>query len=141
MRYPATATLSVLAVHVRLTCVVEIAMPARFVGTLGACVSGGSTVTITSSVDVSAESLTVRRSVYVPAVSKVAFVVSAVGAENVTLPGPETTLQAYVNALGGAGSPSSLAVPLRVTPAFREVIWSGPALTVGAWLIGLIAAI
>src|SRR5688500_15951527 len=56
----------------------------------------GFTVTTTSSVPVSAESLTVSRKVYVPAVVNVAVVANAVGAENVTPGGPATTDHAYV---------------------------------------------
>jgi hypothetical protein len=39
--YPITETLSVEAVHVRLTCVLEAAFAVRFVGVVGGVVSGG----------------------------------------------------------------------------------------------------
>jgi hypothetical protein len=52
---------------------------------------------------------------------------------NVTVPGPLTILHVVVNAPGGFGSPSSVAVPFSAAVFGRVIVWSVPALTVGAW--------
>ena len=61
----------------------------------------------------------------------IAVVLAAAGFAKVTVPGPVVLDQATVSA-GGAGNPSSLAVPLRVAAAGSVTVRSGPALTTGA---------
>jgi hypothetical protein len=48
----------------------------------------------------------------VPATEKLADVLKAFAFPNVTVPGPLTLLHVVVSVAGGAGSPSSVAVPL-----------------------------
>jgi hypothetical protein len=63
-------------------------------------------------------------------------VLGAVGAENVTAPGPVTADHAYVSVPGGVGCPSSVAVPFSVTLFVGSVIaWSAPAFTTGGWFV------
>ena len=67
-----------------------------------------------------------------PGTGKLALVTAAVGAENVTVPGPLNRVQRKVMAPGGDGFPSSDAEPWRLAVAGSVMIRSGPALTVGA---------
>src|SRR6266536_1917088 len=53
----------------------------------------------------------------------------------VTVPGPLSVDQVVVTA-GGLGKPSSVTTPLSVALPGRVMIWSGPASTAGARLIG-----
>src|SRR5262249_4128602 len=55
------------------------------------------------------------------------------GFGNVTVPGRLTMLHVVVKAPGGFGSPSSLAVPVRLAVAGSVIDWLLPALTVGGW--------
>src|ERR671914_2077528 len=71
-----------------------------------------------------------------PLAEKLAVVASAVGALNVTVPGPLTLLQLRVSALGGFGSPSSEALPVSCTLFGSVIVRSAPALTVGGRLPG-----
>ena len=50
---------------------------------------------------------------------------------NVTVPGPLTFDHVVVTVLP-AGKPSSFAVPFKLAEAGSVMVWSGPALTVGA---------
>src|SRR5207247_1124359 len=97
----------------------SLALPARFAlagnvmvwfdpaFTTGATFTGGSlTLITTSSVDDSALSLPVRRSVYVPETENVATVLNDVELTNVTVPGPDTLFHATVTELP-EGRPSS----------------------------------
>jgi hypothetical protein len=61
----------------------------------------------------------------------------AFGSAKVTVPGPETFDQVVVTAPGGLGRPSSVTVPSSVALAGRVIVWSGPALTFGAWFAPL----
>lgn len=90
------------------------------------------TVTCTSSLATSEPSLAVSRSTYVPAAPKLAVVDTLVGLANVTVPGPEALVHMKPTATGGFGSPSSFAVPFSVAVAGSVMLWSVPALTVGA---------
>src|SRR6266550_4115724 len=85
-----------------------------------------------SSLLLSSESFAVNRSTYVPASLNAALVTVIVGLANVTVPGPLTLLQVLLSVLP-EGRPSSLTVPLRLAWAGRVIVWSGPALEVGAW--------
>jgi hypothetical protein len=67
----------------------------------------------------------------VPPSEKATAVLAAFELTNVTVPGPFTLVQVYVNAPGGLGSPSSVADPFKVALSVGTV-WSGPALTTGA---------
>src|SRR2546426_1032902 len=91
---------------------------------------------MTSLVDARALSLAVSRRVYTPAAEKVAVVLSALEALNVTVPGPLTLLHMMVSAPGGLGSPSSVAVPVRLAAFGSVIVWLAPALTTGALLPG-----
>jgi hypothetical protein len=84
---------------------------------------------VTSEVLVSAVSLAVNRSTYVPEVEKPAVVESALTFPNVTVPGPLDFDQVVVNTPDG--KPSSLAVPLKFADAGSVIVWSEPALTTG----------
>ncbi len=53
-----------------------------------------------------------------------------------TAPGPPIIDHAMVSAPGGLGRPSSVAVPTRLAAAGRAMVWSAPAFTTGAWLVG-----
>ena len=72
------------------------------------------TLTVTSSLPVSNESLAESLNTYVPAALKFAVVFKAFGDPNVTVPGPLTMLQVAVTVAGGFGNPSSVAAPLKV---------------------------
>ena len=89
---------------------------------------------VISSAAVKALSLAVRRSTYVPAAEKLAVVSTAAALPNVTVPGPLTSVQVVVTVAGGFGKPSSVTVPSSVAAAGKVIVWSGPALTTGAWL-------
>ena len=95
-------------------------------------VEGGETVTVMSSLAESKLSLTVKRKTYVPDKENVAVVFSDVAAENVTVPGPLTLVQAYVSVAGGLGKPSSDAVPVKFAEVGNVIVWSAPALATGA---------
>ena len=69
------------------------------------------TVIWMSSVAESTESEAVRRSTYTPAVLNDAEVDNEFGFPNVVVPGPDTCDQVVVMVPGGAGNPSSEAVP------------------------------
>jgi hypothetical protein len=71
----------------------------------------------------------------VPSTEKLAVVSSADALPKVTVPGPETTLHAWVR-VDPAGRPSSVTVPFRLAEPGRTMDWSAPALTLGAWLVG-----
>ena len=88
------------------------------------------TVIITLSLPERALSLAVSLRVKTPPVEKVTAVLAAFGFTNVTVPGPLTLLQVYVNAPGGLGSPSSVAEPFKLTLGV-DAVRSGPALTTG----------
>jgi hypothetical protein len=77
----------------------------------------GWTVIVTSSVVDSTLSLAVSLKTYVPSIEKLAEVFSALASPNVTVPGPLTVDHIVVNAPGGLGNPSSVAVPLRLADA------------------------
>ena len=61
---------------------------------------------------------------------------AALTSAKVTVPGPLTSVQVRVNAAGGSGQPSSVAVPLRDALLGRATVWSGPASTTGGWFCG-----
>ncbi len=52
------------------------------------------------------------------------------------MPGPLTEDQVVVTLAGGLGSPSSVAVPAKLTAAGSVMVWSGPAFTTGALFVG-----
>jgi hypothetical protein len=83
-------------------------------------------------VDDTAESLAVNLRTYVPDVEKVAVVLNAWESPKVTVPGPLTFDQVFVNVF--VGKPSSLAVPDRFAEAGSVMVWFEPALTVGGLL-------
>src|SRR2546430_3823382 len=92
---------------------------------------------VKSSLACNAPSPAVRRSTYVPTPGKLTVVFDWLGLPNHAVPGPLTWLQASVNAPGGFGRPSSVAVPLSATAKGKFVPakdWSGPALTTGSRL-------
>ena len=68
---------------------------------------------------------------------KLTVVSTAAALPNVTVPGPLTRVQVVVTAAGGFGSPSSVTVPSSVATPGKVIVWSGPALTDGAWLAAL----
>jgi hypothetical protein len=72
----------------------------------------GLTATTTSSLELAAPSLAVSRNVYEPAVPNAAVVFNEFAFPKVTVPGPLTVLHVVVTVDGGAGSPSSVAVPV-----------------------------
>src|SRR5262249_37852995 len=71
------------------------------------------TLIFTSELEVSSESLAVRRSTYAPVASNDAVVTGAFGFANVTMPGPLTLVQTLVR-LPPTGSPSSDTEPDRL---------------------------
>ena len=71
----------------------------------------------TSSLAESCESDAVNRNRYTPAAENEAAVDNDDGFWNDTVPGPDTCDHVVVNAAGGDGSPSSLAVPASVADA------------------------
>src|SRR5215510_769384 len=93
------------------------------------------TVTVRSSLDVSAPSETLNRNTYAPAAENVALVMSAAEFPNVTVPGPLTLLHTAVSA-DGVGCPSSFAMPANVTDEGSVTVLSAPAFTAGAVLEG-----
>src|SRR5512132_4587350 len=97
----------------------------------------GFTVIVTSSLALSALSLAVRRSTYVPDAEKLAVVSTALALPKATVPGPLTLLHVVVTAPGGLGRPSSVTVPSRVAEAGSVIVSSAPALTTGAWFCGM----
>ena len=71
-----------------------------------------------------------------PGSIKVAGVTALPGAAKLTEPGPEIFVQVVTSVLP-RGSPSSLAVPFRLTTSVGSVmVWSGPASAAGGRLIG-----
>ena len=68
-----------------------------------------------------------------PAMLKVAVVLSALALAKVTVPGPLTLLHDEVT-VAPAGLPSSDTLPLSEALAGRVIVWSAPALTTGARL-------
>src|SRR2546422_3546600 len=95
-------------------------------------VAAALTATVSVSVPVSAPSLAVNISTYVPVLENVAVVAHSFGCAKLTVPGPLTLLHV---AMGSPpGSPSSLAVPKSDACAGSVMVWSGPALTTGARL-------
>src|SRR6266498_1332758 len=97
------------------------------------------TVTVISSPGLSSPSLAVRLMVYEPAVERVTVVSMAWGSAKVAVPGPLTWLQVVVT-VPGVGIPSSLTVPSRNRLLGKVTDWSGPALTTGGVLPGVIEA-
>ena len=91
-------------------------------------------MTCTSSLAVSAVSLAVSLSTYTPFVEKLALVFAVAAFVNVTVPGPLTFVHDAVSLFDG--SPSSVTVPASVADAGDVIVWSGPALAVGAWFAG-----
>jgi hypothetical protein len=75
------------------------------------------TVIWTSSVADKAESEAVNRNTYTPAVVNDADVDNAFGFPNVVVPGPDTCDHVVVTVAGGAGNPSSDAVPTNAADA------------------------
>ena len=67
-----------------------------------------------------------------PAAENVAVESTAEESPNVTVPGPDCFDQVVVTVAGGLGRPSSLIVPSNSVFAGMEIVWSLPALTVGA---------
>ena len=62
-----------------------------------------------------------------------AVVVGEVASPKVTTPGPLILVQAALR-VGGIGRPSSVTDPFSSAWAGNVMLWSGPALTRGAWL-------
>src|SRR5256712_4704624 len=90
------------------------------------------TIAVNVSLPVSAPSLALSISTYVPALENVAVVAHSFGCANVTVPGPLTLLHV---AMGSPpGNPSSVTVPASAACAGSVMVWSGPALTIGARL-------
>ena len=73
--------------------------------------AAGFTVTSMSSVVDNTESEAVNRSTYTPAAENDAVVDNELAFPNVVVPGPDTCDQVVVTVAGGAGNPSSDAVP------------------------------
>src|SRR5678815_440879 len=96
----------------------------------------GLTVTVISSVVLSKPSFALSRSTYMPACEKLTVVLAAFALAKVAVPGPLTLLHWRRSAAGGLGKPSSLAAPVRLALLGKVIVWSGPALTTGRWLIG-----
>ena len=69
------------------------------------------------------------------------MVSTADASANVTVPGPDTTLQVVVTTPGGSGRPSSVTVPSSDAGLPNSTDWSAPASTVGALLIGGVTVI
>ena len=93
------------------------------------------TITVRSSLLANKLSLAVKRNVYTPARENVAVVFKAFAFTKATVPGPLTFDHVVVTVAGGAGSPSSLALPARMAPLGRVIVWSAPASTTGAWFV------
>ena len=74
----------------------------------------------------------VRRNTYTPAVVNDADVDNELAFPNVAVPGPDTCDHVTVTVAGGAGNPSSDAVPTNATLSGKVTVWSTPAFTVGA---------
>ena len=107
--------------------------------TVGAVfVAAALTITVTVSLALNTLSDAVSCRTYVPAALKLALVTAAVGAENVTAPGPLTRAQPRVMAPGGDGIPSSDAEPWRLAVDGSAIVQSGPALTVGVAFEGVL---
>ena len=71
-----------------------------------------------------------------PACEKDAVVSTAAVLPNVTVPGPDIWDHVVVTCPGEVGSPSSLTVPSRLADDGSTMLWSGPAFTFGASLVG-----
>ena len=65
---------------------------------------------------------------------KLAVVFSALASAKFTALGPLVLLHSVVTEAGGSGRLSSVTVPLRVALFGKEIVWLGPASTVGGWL-------
>src|SRR5579884_1773818 len=87
------------------------------------------TVIVTVALDVSAVSLAVSWSKYVPGALIEAVVRGLEGSAKTVLPGPVTWVHATVKVL--RGRPSSVAFPFRLARAGNTIVWSPPALTSG----------
>src|SRR5215213_4867234 len=98
--------------------------------------AGGLTWTVTSSLVLNSESLAVRRKTYVPGVLNDAIDAARFCGLKPAWPGPLTTLHNTESVLP-AGTPSSVAVPLRIAVPGNVITRSGPAFTTGALLFGL----
>src|ERR1043165_4647197 len=92
------------------------------------------TVICVVALDESVPSLAVSCRTYVPGCTKLAVVAAFVRALTSARDGPDTCDHETVNAAGGFGRPSSVAEPLSVAVAGSVIVWSLPALTVGAAL-------
>ena len=73
-----------------------------------------------------------------PAAEKLAVVSTALSSAKVAVPGPLTWLQSVVTLPGGVGRPSSVTVASNVASSGRVIVWSAPASTTGAWLMGVV---
>src|SRR6185503_20696207 len=94
----------------------------------------GRTITRICALAVNWESETERRRRYVPLSLNVAVVFGEAALAKVTVPGPAILFHVNANTLP-AGSPSSVALPVRETVFTGKVIvWSGPTLTTGGKL-------
>ncbi len=136
-RTPGTLTLPVVAVSPEIISVNSPVLIANINQKSVPVAEGSLTVTVTSSEPVKSESLAVRRNTYVPAWLKLAVVVAWLALPKVTSPGP-LTLVHVDDTTTHAGSPSSVTVPLSVTdPVWTGIVWSEPALTIGAtfWVL------
>src|SRR2546425_469505 len=91
------------------------------------------TVIVVVSLMLNWPSLATSVSTYVPAAENVAVVAAELGLANVTVPGPLDLLQVIVRALS-----TSTAVPASVAAAGSVTFRSGPALTTGGSLTGVI---
>src|SRR6266545_2801000 len=71
-----------------------------------------------------------------PVAEKEAVVLAASGSANVIVPGPLTFDHVAVVVPGGFGRPSSETTPVSGALAGNSTLWSGPASTAGARLMG-----
>jgi hypothetical protein len=74
----------------------------------------------------------VNRNTYTPAAENDADVDNELAFPNVVVPGPDTCDQVTVTVAGGAGNPSSDAVPTNAADAGNVTVWFTPAFTTGA---------
>ena len=95
----------------------------------------GFTTIVTRLVDARAVSETANCRTYVPEVEKLAVVLNAFMLPRVTVPGPLDIDHVVVSVPDGR--PSSVAVPLRFAEDGNVIVWLEPALTTGAWFVGV----
>ncbi|MGC4081091.1 MAG: hypothetical protein QM736_03010 [Vicinamibacterales bacterium] len=86
---------------------------------------------VTSANALSAVSLAVSRSTYVPATLNVAVVDGLLASANVVVPEPLCCVH-WLATVAPCGNASSVTEPANVAPAGNVIVWFVPAVTIGA---------